>query len=130
MKIKKYIWYIPALYVAFMFGNKIMEGWAHSEEFVHIISLIPFLKESAYYLAPVMGTFDFCVGVALLLNPIITRNVTVQKFIFIWVILWPFVPSSLRYFGGVGTFGIIEVLSISLSASLAYILWRKYSLAN
>lgn len=127
MKILKYAWYVPALYVAYMFGNKIIEGFAHSEEFIAIISVIPFMKPYAYTLAPVVGLFDFCIGLALLLNLSITKNTSIQKFLFVWVIVWPFVPSSLRFFGGVDAFEIVEVLSISISGMVAYGLWWKFS---
>ena len=127
MKITKYLWYIPALYVAYMFGNKITEGLAHSEEFINIISIIPPLKGFAYTLTPFVGALDLCIGLALLLNPFITKNKNIQKFLFVWTILWPFIPSSLRYFSGVADFEIVEVLSISFSACVAFILWLKFS---
>jgi hypothetical protein len=126
MKITKYLWYIPALYVAYMFGNKIIEGFAHSEEFIAIISVIPPLKPVAYDLTPFVGLFDFCVGLALLLNPFITKSNEKQKLIFVWAMLWPFVPASLRYFGGVSEFEIVEVLSISFSAFVSYMLWVRF----
>lgn len=127
MKITKYLWYIPALYVAYMFGNKIVEGLAHSEEFIAIISLIPFLKNFAYGLTPLVGAFDLFIGLSLLLNPFVTKSDKVQKFLFVWAVVWPFVPASLRYFGGVAEFEIMEVLSISISAIIAYGLWWKYT---
>ena len=125
--IKKYIWYVPALYVAYMFGGKIIEGFAHSDEFIAIISVIPFLKPFAYTLTPFVGLLDFCIGLSLLLNPFITKNQKIQTFLFMWAIVWPFVPSSLRYFGGVADFEIVEVLSISLSALVAFLLWNTFS---
>lgn len=129
-KIQKYLWYIPALYVAYMFGNKIIEGFAHSEEFIQIISVIPPLKNYAYTLTPLVGLLDFCIGTVLLLNPSITKNPKIQKYIFIWVIVWPFLPSSLRYFADIAPFEIVEVLSISLAGVLAYLLWNKFTLEN
>jgi hypothetical protein len=127
MKITKYLWYIPALYVAYMFGNKIVEGFAHSEEFIAIISLVPMLKGFAYQFTPLVGLLDISIGLSLLLNPFITKSDKIQKFLFVWAILWPFVPSSLRYFGGVADFEIVEVLSISISAMVAFGLWWKYT---
>lgn len=127
MDYKRYLWYIPALYVAYMFGEKIIEGFAHSQEFIDIISVISPLRPFAYALAPFVGLLDFFVGTALLLNPFITKNVKVQTFLFFWVMAWPFVPSSLRYFSGVADFEIVEVLSISLSALVSYLLWKKFS---
>lgn len=126
-KITPYLWYIPALYVAYMFGNKITEGWGHSQEFIDIISVISPLKNYAYSLTPFVGILDLSIGLALLCNPFITKNRSIQTGIFIWAILWPFVPGSLRYFGGVAEFEIIEVLSISISALVAFLLWRKFS---
>ena len=110
-----------------MFGNKIIEGLAHSQEFINIISVIPPLKSYAYSLTPFVGLLDLSIGLALLCNPFVTKNRTIQKYIFVWTMCWPFVPSSLRYFGGVAEFEIVEVLSISLSALLAFILWKKFS---
>ena len=125
--IKKYIWYVPAVYVAYMFGGKIIEGFAHSDEFIAIISVIPFLKPFAYTLTPFIGLLDFCIGLSLILNPFITKNQKIQTFLFMWAIVCPFVPSSLRYFGGVADFEIVEVLSISLSALVAFLLWNTFS---
>jgi hypothetical protein len=127
MKITKYLWCIPAVYVAYMFGNKIVEGLAHSEEFMDIISLIPFLKGVAYQMTPLVGILDLIIGVSLLLNPFVTKNDTVQKVLFVWAIIWPFVPSSLRYFGGVAEFEIVEVLSISIAALVSFVLWLKFT---
>jgi hypothetical protein len=110
-----------------MFGNKIVEGLAHSEEFIAIISLVPFLKTYAYSLTPLVGLLDLFIGLSLILNPFVTKSEKIQKFIFVWVIVWPFVPSSLRYFGGVADFEIIEVLSISISALIAYVLWSRFT---
>ena len=125
MKITKYVWYIPVLYVAHMFGNKIMEGMAHSEEFMAIISVISPLKPFAYTLTLLVGLLDLFIGLALFLNPFITKNTSIQKFLFVWAIIWPYVPASLRYFGGVAEFEIVEVLSISISAMIAFGLWWK-----
>jgi hypothetical protein len=113
-----------------MFGGKIVEGFAHSQEFIDIISLISPLKSIAYYLTPFVGLLDFFIGAALLLNPFVTKNTKIQTFLFMWAILWPFVPSSLRYFGGVADFEIVEVLSISVSALVSYLLWRQLTLKS
>jgi hypothetical protein len=127
MKITKYLWYVPAVYVAYMFGEKIVEGLAHSEEFIAIISVIPFLKPFAYTLTPFVGALDLFIGSSLLLNPFVTKNNKIQTFFFVWAMVWPFVPSSLRYFGGVADFEIVEVLSISISALVSFLLWKKFT---
>ncbi len=127
MKISKYLWLLPALYVSYMFGGKIAEGFAHSEEFITIISVLPFLKPYAYSLTPLVGLFDFSVALALIFIPLFVKNVKAQSAIFVWVMLWPFLPSSIRYFTHVADFEIVEVLSISLSAVLAYFLWYKFT---
>ncbi|MFA6608813.1 MAG: hypothetical protein WCT07_02805 [Candidatus Paceibacterota bacterium] len=129
-KYKKYLWYIPALYVSYMFGNKILEGLAHSEEFIAIIGVISPLKPFAYVLSPFVGILDFSIAVLFLVKSFITNNIKIQKYIFIWVILWPFVPASLRYFGGVGEFQIAEVLSISVAGIISYVLWKKFTIEN
>jgi hypothetical protein len=126
MKITKYLWYTPALYVAYMFGNKIVEGFSHSQEFIDIISVITPLQPFAYTLTPMVGILDLFIGLSLLLNPIITKNTKIQTFLFVWAMAWPFVPSSVRYFGGVAEFEIVEVLSISIAALVSYFLWRKF----
>lgn len=126
MKIAKYVWYIPALYVVYMFGNKITEGFTHSEELVAILGVIPPLKPVAYYLTPFVGLFYFCVGLALLFNPFVTKSVEKQKLIFVWAMLLPFIPASLGYFGGVAEFEIGEVLSVFLSVFVSYLLWARF----
>ena len=128
MKLMKYVWYVPALYVAYMFGNKIVEGFSHSQEFIDIISVIPFLRPVAYSLTPCVGLLDFSVGLALLFTPFVTKNSKLHEYVFMWAMVWPFVPASLRYFGGVGEFEIVEVLSISISALVAFLLWKRFSI--
>ena len=118
---------MPALYPAFMFGKKLIDGVTHSREITDVLGVIPVLKDFAYQLAPFVGVFDFCVALALLLNPYITKNPTIQKVIFIWVALWPFVPNLLRYFGKVGDFEVIELVSLILATALSYYLWKKFS---
>ena len=130
MEKKRYIWYIPALFVSVFFMSKIIGGFTHNQEFIDIISLVSPLKGFAYSLTPLIGIFDFCAGLALLVNPLITKNIKIQKFLFVWVAFWPFIPASLRYFGGVGPFEIIEIVFISISALVAYILWDKYAVIN
>ena len=110
-----------------MFGNKLFEGLAHSAEFVGIIGVVPFLHDFAYQLAPFVGTLDFCVALTFLLNPYVTKNPVIQKILFVWVAVWPFVPASLRYFGGVGDFEILEVLSITVATALSFFLWVRFS---
>lgn len=127
MKISKYVWLLPALYVSYMFGGKIVEGFAHSEEFIAIISVIPFLRPYAYSLTPLVGLLDFSIALVLIFIPLFVKNRKLQNLIFIWVIVWPLLPSSIRYFAHVADFEIVEVLSISLSAVLAYFLWLKFS---
>jgi hypothetical protein len=109
-----------------MFGEKITEGLAFSQEFIDIISVISPLSGIAYYMAPLIGVWDCFIGFALLFNMTITRNARWQSVIFVWCILWPFVPASLRYFSGVAEFEIYNVLSISISALVAYLLWRQW----
>jgi hypothetical protein len=129
-KYKKYLWLIPALYVAYMFGNKVVEGLQVSEEFQQIISVIPILAPLAKVLTPLVGIWDLVVGLLLVLNPFTLKNQRLQKGLFAWAMIWPFVPASLRYFGGVAEFEIVEVLSIVISAALAYYLYKKYWLTN
>jgi hypothetical protein len=124
--LKKYLWLIPALYMAYMFGDKIVEGLAFSEEFQQIISVIPFLKGVSYYLTPLVGIWDLLIGLALIFNPFTLKNNKLQNYLFIWCIIWPFIPASLRYFGGVAEFEIVEVLSISLSAIASFWLWKNF----
>ncbi len=126
-KIEKYLWYIPALYTSYMFGNKIVEGFEHSEEFQAIISVITPLKPYAYTLTPIVGILDFFIGFSLIFNMLITKNEKIQKFLFVWVIVWPFIPSSLRYFGNGSPFELGEVLSISFASLASFVLWLSFS---
>lgn len=128
MNFKKYLWLIPSLYVAYFFGGKIIEGLSGSQEFADIISVVGPLAPISHALTPVIGILDFCIAAALILNPFTLKNDTLQKFLFVWTIVWPFVPSSLRYFGGVAEFEIVEVLSISIAAALGFYLWRAYTM--
>jgi uncharacterized membrane protein len=127
MKYKQYFWYIPALYVAFMFCEKIIEGMSHDEEFIQIISVIPQLQPYAYTLTPLVGIVDCLIGLALLFNPVLTKSKQLQTALFAWVTIWPFIPATLRMYGGVGEFEIVEVLSISMAAVVAYALWREFA---
>lgn len=128
--IRPYLWYAPALYVAYMFGEKLFEGLSYSDEFQSIISVITPLAPYAHTLTPLVGILDFTVATLLLFGHFFIKNPTFQKSIFVWTMVWPFVPASLRYFGGVAEFEIVNVLSISLAALLAYILWKKFALDN
>lgn len=125
-KYKKYLWLIPTLYVAYMFGNKIVEGLQMSEEFQQIISVVPFLASFAKILTPLVGIWDLLIGLLLVLNPFTLKNQKLQRGLFLWTMVWPFIPASLRYFGGVAEFEIVEVLSIVISAALACYLYKKY----
>lgn len=122
---KKYLWLLPALYVAVMFGAKIIEGLSGSQELIDIISVIALLKPYASILTPLVGVLDFCIGAALILNPFTLKKSGLQKFLFVWTALWPFVPATLRVVGGVGEFEIAEVLSISTASIIAYVLWSS-----
>ncbi len=125
--IQKYLWLIPGAYVAFMFGGKIVEGLQYSEEFQAIISVIKPLAPFAHTLTPFVGILDFSIAVLFILSPFIFKSGCKRSFFFFWAMVWPFVPSSLRYFGGVADFEIVEVLSISISAVISYLLWKKFS---
>ncbi len=122
-----YLWYIPALYTAYMFGNKIIEGFQYSEEFQAIIGVVSPLRPYAHALTPFVGILDFFIGFFLIFNMLITKNEKIQKLLFVWAIVWPFIPSSLRYFGNGSPFEIEEVLSISLSALASFALWHSFS---
>jgi hypothetical protein len=124
---KKYLWLVPALFVSFEFAGKFIEGFAFSEEFQAIISVIPFLKPIAYYLTPAIGLLDLIIGLALILNPFTLQKAKLQKVLFVWTALWPFLPASLRYFGGVAEFEINAVLATSLCSVLACFLWNKFN---
>lgn len=124
---KKYLWILPALYVSYEFGSKIFEVVADKGEFVDIISAISPLAPFSSFLAYGIGAFDFIIAIALLTFSFFPVTKKYHHYIFIWAILWPFVPSSLRYFSGVAPFEIVQVLSISIAAVVAYILWGKYN---
>lgn len=123
---KKYFWTIPSLYVAFEFGGKFFEVLNDKTEIAGIIATIKPLAGIAGNLAYIMGTFDFLIAVSLLTFSCFSVTKKYHKYIFIWTILWPFIPASFRYFGGVGDFEIVQVLTISISALIAYTLYEKY----
>lgn len=126
---KKYLWFLPALYVSYEFGSKIFEVMADKQEFVDIISAIKPLIPISSFLAYGIGIFDFAIAIAiaLLTFSFFPATKKYHKYIFQWTILWPFVPSSLRYFTGVAPFEIGQVLFMSFSAYLAYVLWSRFS---
>lgn len=126
----RFAWLVPALYVAFAFGSKIIEGFSMSDEFIAIISVIPFLAPHALLLTPMVGCLDFAVALVLLVNPFTFNNVRVQRYVFAWATLWPFVPSTLRYVGGVAEFEIVEVVALSLCALCAWFLWERYTIQS
>lgn len=126
-KITKYLWLIPALYVSYEFGGKLFEVLADSQEFIDIISVIKPLSPIANYLAHFIGYFDFLIAMLLLLIPTFTLTKKYAKYMFTWTTFWVFVPASLRYFGGVSDFEIVQVLSISLASLISYILYKKYN---
>ena len=126
-KIQKYIWLVPALYVSYEFGKKLFEVLADKQEFVSIISAIHPLAPLSTFLAYFIGFFDFFVAILLLSIAILPLAKKYSKYIFIWVILWPFAPSSLRYFGGVADFELWQVLSMSCAAILSYVFFNQFN---
>ncbi len=124
---KKYLWIIPSLYVAFEFGGKFFEVLNDKTEIVGIIATIKPLSLIAGNLAYMMGAFDLLVAISLLTFSCFSVTKKCHKYIFVWTILWPFIPASFRYFGGVGDFEIVQVLSISISALIACVLYKKYN---
>ena len=125
-KYKKYLWLIPAVYVAYMFGNKVVEGLQMSDEFQQIISVVPFMVPFAKVLTPLIGIWDLLIGLLLVLNPFTLKNQKLQKGLFMWTMLWPLIPASLRYFGGVAEFEIVEVATIIFCAGFAWYLYTHH----
>lgn len=124
---KKYLWFIPALYVSYEFGGKIFEVTADKQEFINIISTVKPLIPFSSFLAYGIGIFDFAIAVALLTFSFFPVTKKYHKYIFQWTIIWPLVPSSLRYFGGVAPFEVGQVLLMSFSAYVAYVLWSRFN---
>lgn len=127
MNMQKYLWVVPTLYVSYHFGGKIFEVLADKQEFVDIISVIQPLAPVADQLAYFIGFFDLFVAIAILTFSLLTITKKYHQYIFLWAVVWPFVPASLRYFGGIANFEIVQVLTMSLSALVAYILYKKYN---
>lgn len=125
--IKKYLWFLPALYVSYEFGGKLFEVLADKQEFVDTISVIKPLAPISTFLAYGIGIFDLVIAISLLTFSFFPATKKYHRYIFEWVIVWPFVPSSLRYFGGVAPFEIKQVLLMSCSAVIAFIVWAKFS---
>ena len=124
---KKYLWFLPALYVSYEFASKIFEVTANKQEFIDIISTIKPLAPISSFLAYGIGIFDFAIAIALLTFSFFLRTKKYHTYVFRWVIFWPFIPSSLRYFGGVAPFEIKQVLLMSFSAYVAYVLWSRFN---
>lgn len=125
--IKKYLWVIPSLYVAFEFGGKFFEVTSDNTEITSIISVIKPLSGIAGHLSYLIGSFDLLIAVSLLTFSCFAVTKKYHKYLFVWTMFWPFIPALFRYFGGVGDFEIIQVFSISISALIAYLLYKKYN---
>ncbi|MFZ2593436.1 MAG: hypothetical protein WAX38_01530 [Minisyncoccia bacterium] len=120
------LWIIPAVYVSYFFSEKLLEVIADPTEFVDIISVLTPLAPVAQYLAYGVGIFDVCVGIALLVIPSVPYTKQYSTYIFSWVICWPLVPASLRYFGGVAEFEIVEVAIVMSAGVVAWALYRVW----
>ena len=118
---------LPALYVAYEFGVKLFEVLADRQEFVDIISVIHPLAPIAITLAYAMGFFDLLVALTLLSIAVLSLTRKYSNHIFAWVIFWPFVPASLRYFGGVSNFELQQVLLIFATGLLSYVLYSQFN---
>ena len=121
------MWIFPALYVAYEFGIKLFEVMVDRQEFVDIISVIYPLASIATILAYAMGIFDLLVALTLLSIAVLPLTRKYSNYIFAWVIFWPFIPSSLRYFGGVSNFELQQVILMSSAALLSYILYSQFN---
>jgi hypothetical protein len=123
----KYLWLIPALYVSYEFAGKLFEVLRDSQEFIDIISVIKPLTPISNFLAHFIGYFDFGVAITLIIIPLFKITQKYTKYIFLWATLWVFIPASVRYFGGVADFELIQVLSISFSSIISYLLYKKHN---
>ncbi len=126
-KIIKYLWMLPALFVSYEFGKKLFEVLQDSGEFTDIISVIIPNHAFVNFLAYATGFWDLLIAVALLVIPNFSATKKYSSYIFIWVILWPLVPASIRYFGGVADFETIEVSTMILSAIVSFWLYKNFS---
>lgn len=124
---KKYLWVLPTLFVSYEFGNKLFEVLKDNQEFMDIISVIHPLAPFSSFLSYGIGIFDFVFALAILGFSLCQKTKKYHPYLFAWAALWPFVPSSLRYFGANMPFEIEEVLLMSASAIIGYILWSKFA---
>lgn len=124
---QKYLWVVPTLYVSYEFGGKLFEVLSDNQEFIDIISVIHPLAPIASYLAYGIGVFDFLIALSLLTFSLFAITKKYHPYLFMWAIVWPFVPASLRFFGGVAEFEIVQVLSMSIAAVLALVLYKKFN---
>jgi hypothetical protein len=125
-KILTYAWLLPGSFVAYEFADKLLEVLQDPAEFVEIISVLggPF-ADHALLLAYGIGMFDCFVALALLAVPLIPATKKYAPAIFSWVVLWPYVPASLRYFGGVAEFEVVPVVTLSLAGLCAYFIYAQ-----
>ena len=123
--IKKYLWVLPALFVAYEFGGKILEVLDDASEFTDIVSVIIPIHSVATFLAYAVGVWDLLIAILLLVIPNLSSTKKYSKYIFLWVIFWPLVPACLRYFGGVAEFEIVEVSEMIGAAIISALLYFK-----
>ena len=127
-KLLPYLWILPELFVASQFAGKIVEILGEGkQEYIDIISVVKPLASSAGWLVYVVGFFDLFIAIFLLTGGVNKITRPYHKYVFLWCALWPFVPASLRYFGGVAEFEIVNILAVSFCSLFAWFLWNKYT---
>ena len=126
-KLLRYVWILPALFTASQFAGKIVEILGDGkQEYIDIVSLVGAFASSAGWLVYIIGFFDLLIAIFLLFAS--TNKITkpYHKYVFFWCMAWPFVPASLRYFGGVAEFEIFNIVAVTGCALVSYVLWIKY----
>lgn len=115
--LKKYLWQGPRAFVAIEYawqGVLALIGSAEHRAIIHVLGFSDSLSATLGYL---VAPLDIGVAILLIYRP--------NRWLFMWAILWPWVPRMMELYGGLNVeFG--ESLVLSLAAALAYVISKRH----
>ncbi|MCB9810828.1 MAG: hypothetical protein H6779_00995 [Candidatus Nomurabacteria bacterium] len=115
--LKKWILYIPALILVFIYAGHAWGGLMQDPEFIELVGTLGFSEEITKYLVYLVFILDGAVVLLILFGSRIT-NLS-WKFVYLWAGLWPWIPRYLEIQGGhESEWG--EALFITILAFIAY----------